>query len=238
METANEKSVKAVFERPAGRAKRRFSARLRVRLLIVAVALVTASGVLLRSRAMQLTHALLPLPYAFVESPNCDDRPANATVNCVVLHATVEPTTQGTMDIFLNPQRKVSAHFVVGRDGRVVQIVRVEKRAWHAGASTFDGETGVNNFSVGIEIVNLNDGRDPYPAEQLEAVAGIIRFLRSSYSIPDSRIVSHAMIAVPPGRKSDPVGLDFEKVRALARLSDQPPAAARVPLPVDAPVSR
>jgi N-acetylmuramoyl-L-alanine amidase len=153
----------------------------------------------------------------YVASPNCDDRSGNAPVSCIVLHATVEPTTEGTMGIFLNVARKVSAHFVVGKDGRVVQMVPLEKRAWHAGVSVLDGVKRVNDYSVGIEIVNLNDGKDPYTEAQMRAVANIIRFVRTRYDVPDTRIVSHAQIALPPGRKSDPVGLDFDRIRQLAK---------------------
>jgi N-acetyl-anhydromuramyl-L-alanine amidase AmpD len=166
---------------------------------------------------MQQPQPPLPLPYAFVQSCNCDDRPPGAAINCIVLHATVEPTTEGTMALFLTPERKISAHFVVGRDGRVVQMVRAEQRAWHAGASVLDGIGQVNDYSIGIEMVNSNDGTDPYPQAQLEAVAGIIRLIRSRYDVPDSRIVSHADVALPPGRKSDPMDFDFEKIRAMAR---------------------
>lgn len=175
----------------------------------------------------------LPLAYAFVPSPNCDDRPPGTTISCIVLHATVEPTTEGTMGIFLNPARKVSAHFVVGRDGRVVQMVPIEKRAWHAGTSVLDGVPKVNDYSVGIEMVNLNDGKDPYPEAQMQAVAGLIRFIRSRYPITDAHIVSHAQIALPAGRKSDPAGFDFDRIRALARVGapDMPPAPPAQPDP-------
>jgi N-acetylmuramoyl-L-alanine amidase/AmpD protein len=122
------------------------------------------------------------------------------------------------MGIFLDPAKKVSAHFVVGKDGRVVQMVPIEKRAWHAGTSVLDGVSRVNDYSIGIEMVNLNDGRDPYPQPQMDAVAGLIRFIRARYPIPDERIVSHAQIALPAGRKSDPAGFDFAKIRALAQL--------------------
>ena len=179
--------------------------------------LLITMGLVVRLHAMQQPQLLLPFPYAFVPSPNCDDRPAGTMVNCIVLHATVEPTTVGTIDIFLTPARRVSAHFVVGRDGRVVQMVPVEKRAWHAGSSVLENVGSVNNFSVGIEMVNLNDGVDPYTPEQMEAVAGIIRLIRSRYDVPDTRIVSHAQVALPAGRKSDPVGFDFDKIRAMAR---------------------
>lgn len=178
---------------------------------------------------MALTPLPMPLPYDYVASPNCDNRPPGATINCLVLHATVEPTTEGTMNIFLTPARRVSAHFVVGRDGRVVQMVPVERRAWHAGPSILDGVSSVNDYSVGIEMVNLNNGKDPYTDAQIHAVAGILRFLRSRYAIPDSRVVSHASIALPAGRKSDPVGFDFARVCALART--EPALAPRLTVP-------
>lgn len=159
----------------------------------------------------------LPLAYHFIASPNQDDRPSGATVSCVVLHSTVVPTTEDTVKIFLDPKREVSAHFVVGKDGQVIQMVSVEQRAWHAGESVLEGKPRVNEFSVGIEMVNLNDGHDPYTDAQIHAVAGIIRFLRSRYDIPDARIVSHEQIALPQGRKSDPVGFDFQRLYALCR---------------------
>ena len=167
--------------------------------------------------AQPIAQSPLPLAYAYVPSPNCDNRPPNADINCIVLHATVEPTTEGTMNIFLNPARRVSAHFIVGKDGRVVQMVPVEKRAWHAGTSVLEGVGSVNDYSVGIEIVNRNDGKDPFTEAQYEAVAGIVRFLRSRYALPDSRLVSHAAIALPVGRKSDPLGFDFARLCALAK---------------------
>ncbi len=168
----------------------------------------------------------MPLAYAYVPSPNCDDRPASAEITCIVIHSTVEPTTEGTEGIFLNAAKKVSAHFVVGKDGRVVQMVPVEKRAWHAGKSMLDGVSDVNSYSIGIEMVNLNDGVDPYPPAQVEAVAGLIRLIRSRYNVPDNRVVSHAQIAQPAGRKSDPVGFDFE---ALLKLARTPETSTSVP---------
>jgi N-acetylmuramoyl-L-alanine amidase len=185
------------------------------------IVLLLLCGLLIVTRLMMKSIALgqpmMPLPYAFVPSPNCDERPPGSAVNCIVLHATVEPSTAGTERIFLTPSRAVSAHFVVGKDGRVVQMVPVERRAWHAGTSVLEGVPSVNDFSVGIEMVNLNDGRDPYPDAQMQAVAGIIRFLRSRYDIPDSRIVSHAQIAQPQGRKTDPAGFDFDRIRRMAK---------------------
>ncbi len=159
----------------------------------------------------------LPLAYHFIPSPNINDRPNPEDVSCVVLHSTVIPTTEDTVRVFLDTKTQVSAHFVVGKDGQVIQMVPIEKRAWHAGESILEGRPRVNELSVGIEMVNLNDGTDPYPDAQVHAVAGIIRFLRSRYEIPDSRIVSHAQIALPAGRKSDPANFDFARLFRLAK---------------------
>ncbi len=208
------------LEKPlrSGRPSRRTVRRQRLRLAVLLLVCGLFATILLRRPlSMALIPAPMPLPYDYVPSPNCDNRPAGATISCLVLHSTVEPTTEGTMGIFLNTARKVSAHFVVGRDGRVVQMVPVERRAWHAGPSVLDGTPSVNDYSVGIEMVNLNDGKDPYTDAQVHAVAGILRFLRSRYVIPDSRVVSHASIALPAGRKSDPAAFDFTLVCALAK---------------------
>jgi len=101
-------------------------------------------------------------------------------------------------------------------NGKIGQMVEDTARAWHAGVSELEGVKGVNDFSVGIEIVNFNDGKDPFTDAQYEAVAAIIRHLREQYDIPDSRIVSHEHVARPVGRKSDPKGFDFMR---LLRLS-------------------
>lgn len=145
-------------------------------------------------------------------SPNCDDRPKGITIDAIVLHSTVINSLQECIDHFMKPASRVSAHFVVDRDGTIVQCVETEKRAWHAGVSVLEGVDQVNNFSIGIEMVNLNDGEDPYPDEQYKAVASLIKYLRTKYTIADQRIVSHYEIALPKGRKSDPAGFSFDRL--------------------------
>jgi len=151
--------------------------------------------------------------YRMVESPNQSARPWMRQITCVVLHATATESLDETLAIFSDPSLKVSAHFVVSKDGTVVQTVPVQNRAWHAGVSRLGNETDVNDFSVGIEMVNADDGRDPYTDQQYAAVAAIIRLLRTQCAIPDNRIVTHAQIALPPGRKQDPIGFDLERLR-------------------------
>jgi N-acetylmuramoyl-L-alanine amidase len=153
----------------------------------------------------------------YIPSPNQGVRPPDATVTAIVVHATVTPTREATVNWFLNQASQVSAHYVVGRDGHIVQMVDDTGRAWHAGVSELEGVKNVNNFSVGIEIVNLNDGKDPYTDAQYEAVAAIIRHVRDQYPVPDSRIVSHEFVARPKGRKNDPKGFDFPRLLRLSR---------------------
>ncbi len=154
--------------------------------------------------------------YREADSPNFNDRPEFTIVDCIVLHSTAQHSLGATVQVFEDPNSHVSAHFVVGKDGTVVQMVPLTKRAWHAGTSRLDGVDGVNDYSIGIEMSNLDNGRDPYPLSQYKAVAEIIRRCRKHYYIPDNRIVSHAEIALPPGRKDDPLGFNIPKLIKLA----------------------
>lgn len=148
----------------------------------------------------------------WIQGPHCDRRPSGAIVDTIVLHATVSPTLESTTKWFLSPESKVSSHFTVGRDGSIIQHVSTFDRAWHAGVSKdVEGREGVNAFSVGIEIVNLNDGKDPYPDVQVQAVDNLIGMLLRRF--PTIKyITSHEFIAQPKGRKSDPKGFDWKKL--------------------------
>jgi N-acetylmuramoyl-L-alanine amidase len=156
------------------------------------------------------------------QSPHFNNRPPEAVVDCIVLHSTANSSLAETVRWFLNPESKVSAHFVVDKDGAIVKMVPITERAWHAGVSVLDGVVGVNDYSIGIEMVNWNDGEDPYPEAQYLAVAEIIQECRKHCHIPDNRIVSHAEIALLPGRKTDPEGFDFDKIKRLARKPSAP----------------
>lgn len=150
-------------------------------------------------------------------SPNHDARPPGQAIDTVIVHATVIDSLAETVFWFLTPASRVSAHYVVGRDGAIVQMVPDTDRAWHAGVSELEGTRGVNSRSIGIEMVNRDDGVDPYPDAQYAAVAAIIRHVRSRYQVPESRIVSHAFIARPVGRKNDPLGFDFQRLYNMLR---------------------
>src|ERR1700722_20693207 len=97
-------------EKRIRRRKRRSRfARLAITALTLLCALLAVQQTV--AKAHRMAPGALPLAYAFTQSPNCDNRPQLATIDCIVLHSTVEVTTEGTMGIFLDPKKKVSAHF-------------------------------------------------------------------------------------------------------------------------------
>ena len=108
---------------------------------------------------------------------------------------------------------QLSSHYTIGKDGRIVQHVRDEDRAWHAGKSEWKGVSGVNDYGLGIEMVNLNDGSDPYPEVQHLANVLLCAYLCRKYSVKPENIVGHVDVAVPVGRKSDPRGYDLDRLR-------------------------
>jgi AmpD protein len=167
-----------------------------------------------------------------VPSPFQDARPADAEVELVVIHGISLPPGEfggpWIERLFLGrlpPEEhpdfaglqglRVAAHLLVRRSGRSVQYVPFHRRAWHAGASSWQGRELVNDFSVGIEI----EGADgiPYEAAQYRAAAAAVRALAAAYpafSGAPERIVSHAEIA--PGRKTDPwESFDWERFRRM-----------------------
>jgi N-acetyl-anhydromuramyl-L-alanine amidase AmpD len=150
-------------------------------------------------------------------SPHSDDRPVNFPVDTVVIHATVLSSLDEVIRHFADPASKVSAHYTVDRDGTVVCHIPEHRRAWHAGKSRMkDGRTAVNDFSIGVELVNLNDGQDPFPPAQIGALRSLLLDIKSRH--PIQFVVPHYEIAFPPGRKSDPAGFDFACLDDLTRL--------------------
>ncbi len=149
------------------------------------------------------------------QSPNFGPRPKDAAIDTVVLHHTASPTLGGVVRWFANPESRVSAHFTVGKDGSIVQHVSTFSRAWHAGVSRDHlGRENLNNFSIGIEMVNIGDGKDPWTKEQVEVVGFLIRAMKRRF--PEIRVVtSHEFVAVPKGRKPDPKSFPWKALEHL-----------------------
>ena len=149
----------------------------------------------------------------WVGAPNFNRRPNRNDIHAIVIHATANTTLEGVISWFNNPDAQVSAHYTIGKDGRIVQHVRDHDRAWHAGGSEWRGVPNVNNYGLGIELVNLNNGQDPYPEEQHQANVQLCIFLCRKYKIKPEDIMGHLDIAVPKGRKTDPRAYDLERLR-------------------------
>lgn len=164
-----------------------------------------------------------------VLSPNCDSRPAGTEISLLVLHSISLPRGAYGGDAIerlftnsLDPAAhasfaelaglRVSAHFLVRRDGALIQFVPLAQRAWHAGASAWRGRERCNDYSIGIEIEGTDDSA--FSAEQYLALGGLTRNLQSRLALRD--IAGHSDVA--PGRKSDP-GTCFDWPRLLAALA-------------------
>lgn len=163
-----------------------------------------------------------------IDSPNFDDRPVGGVVSLVVVHAISLPPSQfgsndiehlftNTLDPTAHPyfsaiiHLRVSAHFLIRRDGELIQFVSCHKRAWHAGVSSWKGRERCNDFSIGVEL----EGCDEWPFEdvQYRRLVDLIESLRRSF--PIESIVGHSDVS--PGRKTDP-GPFFDWQRLAACL--------------------
>jgi N-acetylmuramoyl-L-alanine amidase len=148
-----------------------------------------------------------------VGSPNFNNRRRPDDISAIIIHATANSSLERVVEWFNNPSAQVSAHYTIGQDGAIVQHVQDMHRAWHAGRSTYNSRQGCNDYTIGIELVNLNDGADPYSENQHKSNVNLCAFLCQKYSINPDDIVGHLDVAIPPGRKSDPRGYDLSRLR-------------------------
>ncbi|MEM6748593.1 MAG: N-acetylmuramoyl-L-alanine amidase [Pseudomonadota bacterium] len=136
-------------------------------------------------------------------SPNHGDRKGHK-VSLVVLHYTGMTTGQEALDRLRSEEAGVSAHYLIEEDGRAFALVPEDRRAWHAGVSSWHGETDVNSISVGIEIVNPGHehGYRAFPDAQIDTLIPLLRGICERHGVPRERVVGHSDVA--PGRKEDP----------------------------------
>lgn len=182
-------------------------------------------------RARRLTidaQGLAPLA-RYIESPNCDERPRDTPITLAVVHGISLPPGEfggsGIIDLFTNrldvaghpyyasiANLRVSSHFVIRRDGELLQFVPCGKRAWHAGVSSWQGRERCNDFSLGIEL----EGTDtvPYEPAQYRTLARLLKALYRRYAF--RYVAGHSDIA--PGRKTDPgPAFDWQHLAALIK---------------------
>ena len=184
--------------------------------------------------SMSMRIALPPITY--IPSPNYNSR-NGSPISAIVLHHTATMATAAqTAQFFQNPAVQVSSHYIVGRHGEIIRCVPDQDRAWHAGLSIFQGVSNVNNYSIGIEISNVGDSIEPYPAAQVASVVKLMAYLAQTYNIPLSRVTRHRDICIPPGRKID-TSNNFDEAYAIQAAQDlldgksMPPYKATVPPP-------
>jgi N-acetylmuramoyl-L-alanine amidase len=153
-------------------------------------------------------------PVTNLPSPNFNER-GGKDIDTIVLHHTASNNVNQDLDTLRNPKAEVSAHYVVGRDGKIFQLVNDQKRAWHAGKSELHGvPTDVNSRSIGIEIVNDGSGKTPFTEAQYKALTQLVGYLKQEYKVPMNNILGHKDVAVPKGRKTDPApNFDWSRLR-------------------------
>jgi len=164
-----------------------------------------------------------------VPSPNCDARPKDASVSLLVVHCVSLPPGQfggdaierlftNRLDPAAHPyfagihSMRVSAHFLIRRDGELIQLVPVGRRAWHAGVSSWRGRTRCNDFSVGVELEGTDESE--FAPAQYQRLRELVHTLGRSLPLRD--LAAHSDVA--PGRKIDP-GARFDWPRLLGGLS-------------------
>ena len=161
-----------------------------------------------------------------IASPNCDERPEGAGISLLVVHNISLPPGEfggdavvrlftNRLDFAAHPYyetlrgTKVSTHFLIRRDGELIQFVPCARRAWHAGASSWGGRERCNDFSVGVEVEGVDD--QAYADAQYVRLAELFVRLHTQYAIID--VVGHSDIA--PGRKTDPgPAFDWGRLRS------------------------
>lgn len=139
------------------------------------------------------------LPVEVRASPNAGER----RPNYVVLHHTTNDTAEQALATLTSRLAQVSAHYLIARDGRIFYLVDELKRAWHAGDSYWGGNRDLNSSSIGIELDN--NGNEPFPDAQIDALIALLGDLSQRWNIPAANVLGHGDVA--PGRKVDPSAL-------------------------------
>ena len=137
-------------------------------------------------------------------SPNHDPRPAGVKIDILLIHYTGMESCAAALERLCDPAEKVSAHYLIDKDGTVVRLVAEWLRAWHAGVAYWGGETAINARSIGIELVNPGHdlGYCPFPDAQMDALEVLATGILDRHPIPPARVLGHSDVA--PGRKRDP----------------------------------
>ena len=144
------------------------------------------------------------LPHSFMASPNINERMGGKPVSILILHYTGLESAEKACNWLCDEASGVSCHYLIDEVGGIIQMVDEAKRAWHAGVSSWHGETDINSHSIGIEIQNPGHRTRylDFPAIQMEGVATLCRDIIARHPIAPRNILAHSDVA--PSRKIDP----------------------------------
>ena len=137
-------------------------------------------------------------------SPNFSERRNGLKARLLILHYTGLLTVERSIEVLADPRGQVSCHYVIDGDGRITQMVAEELRAWHAGVSSWAGETDINSCSIGIEIHNPghSHGYPDFGPAQMDAVRELSLDIVTRHRMARPAVLAHSDIA--PARKGDP----------------------------------
>jgi N-acetyl-anhydromuramyl-L-alanine amidase AmpD len=162
---------------------------------------------------------------AWLPSPNHNERPADAPIDTLIVHFTALDF-QPSIAHLSCPQKEVSTHYVIDRDGSLAQLVSVARRGWHAGVGELRGRGDVNSYSVGLDLVFVPGQDLEYTAIQYRVLGELTRALVVALPIKEENVVGHEHVALPRGRKADPgPAFDWQRYFVAAGLEVSPPVA-------------
>ena len=161
-----------------------------------------------KQQAKQMVKALKAKPFEISDSLNGINAPVWVGTtnfdlrkpNFVIIHHTAQNSCEQTLKTFTLERTKVSAHYVICKDGTVHHMLNDYFRAWHGGIAKWGNNTDINSSSIGIEIDN--NGFEPFEPQQINSLLNLLAILKNKYKIPVSNFIGHGDIA--PTRKSDP----------------------------------
>ncbi len=152
----------------------------------------------------QLADSVAVAQQSFIGSVNFGIRKPNY----VIIHHTALKSTDLAISTFINKKNETSAHYIIGRDGKLVQMVNDYLRANHAGVGKWGNTTDLNSGSVGVELDN--NGNEPFQEAQIQTLMALLATLKKKYNIPAANFIGHSDIA--PGRKIDPYKFPWKQL--------------------------
>lgn len=178
------------------------------------------AGTQARSAVPSTTDPLSPI---WLPSPNFGPRRDGLSPSLIVLHYTAMDSAQAALTRLCDPVHEVSAHYLIGADGTLWQMVHEEDRAWHAGAGEWCGQKDINSRSIGIELDNA--GTHPFAEPQMAVLEALMTAIMARWDIAPEGVIGHSDMA--PGRKADPgPRFDWQRLerRTLAAQRGHAPA--------------